>query len=1137
MATLPNKNPLADLSGGYYAYWTDGTTEGRATLAVILGSTDAQAAAAALGSLTLGTDLAVAHGGTGASTASDARDNLGLTIGTNVQAWDADLDSIAALDPSANKIIYKDGGSNWATATLTSFARTLIDDSNAATARATLGVDAAGTDNSTDVTIAAGLDYITISGQELTLGSVDLTTDVTGALPDGNIATAANWNTAYTHSQVTSGNPHSVTKSDVGLGNVENTALSTWAGSANITTLGTIGTGVWQGTAIANAYVAGIDQNLLTTSSPTFAGLTVTSANNTPQITIADATGDAQVKDGFIVLPHYTASEEPIMLIGGRSNNANLNYVNIGGYSDVSGVANAATNVRIYAAATSTTNTGGTKIGEFTISGFTVLSDLTLAAGSITSASGAISFGNENLSTTGTLSAGNTSITGTLGVSAAVRFGTDAVTADTDADDLVLEVTSGKSGMSVIGPDAQAVRYVLGSPSLPYGAGLTWNYSSNSFQIGTQKAGASTVLTSGANVTALTLDSSQNATFAGNVYGKSSTVNTSWAFDGATDGGIAVGAGYADGRLYAEGSQSASLVLHDSGGTANLRTIALQINGDSAKLYGYNDSGTLRHSWIEMNQSTGDMTLGAGDLKFTTAATNGIIFDNLDNANVPGIEWRNADASRALTVGLLTEANGTYARKDLVVYTKGTADWTTAATETARFTQDGNTILTGDLRIGTTSTTSHQNEVLRVSGTAGARLANIHRGDSGAAWLHFTNTTTGTTTNDGFNIGIESDESAVIKNDESTPMRFYTASTERFRVAADAYALGIGTTDVESWSASFAAIEFGQSAIWASNSGSSLHMGANHYYDGSYKYKATGATSRQNFDSSGNILWATAASGTADSTITWSERMRLTNAGMLLVGDTANANMTVGLTLNQGANDDEILAFKSSDVAHGYTTGAETDTWFMARKSSGTAGGMEARVFMENAAEQVAFRWDVFGGQASTTHSSAGRSLIEFSATQHNGSNSLSAITADGNVFGIRGNVAGSYRTLFLIDEDGDFHYDGADGGAFDVYEDAHLVRAFANATSKETVRTAHDDWVQYNEQTLVDIGVLGAPVSEGGLINGAQLQRVHTGAIWQNYMAISDTKTEVEVLRDRLADTESRLAIAESKLKQLPQA
>lgn len=39
-------------------------------------------------------------------------------------------------------------------------------------------------------------------------------------------------------------------KGDVGLGNVENTALSTWAGSANVTTLGTISTGTWNATAI-----------------------------------------------------------------------------------------------------------------------------------------------------------------------------------------------------------------------------------------------------------------------------------------------------------------------------------------------------------------------------------------------------------------------------------------------------------------------------------------------------------------------------------------------------------------------------------------------------------------------------------------------------------------------------------------------------------------------------------------------------------------------------------------------------------------------------------------------------------------------------------------------------------------------
>jgi hypothetical protein len=42
-----------------------------------------------------------------------------------------------------------------------------------------------------------------------------------------------------------------ITKTMVGLGNVENTALSTWAGSSSITTLGTIATGTWSGTAIA----------------------------------------------------------------------------------------------------------------------------------------------------------------------------------------------------------------------------------------------------------------------------------------------------------------------------------------------------------------------------------------------------------------------------------------------------------------------------------------------------------------------------------------------------------------------------------------------------------------------------------------------------------------------------------------------------------------------------------------------------------------------------------------------------------------------------------------------------------------------------------------------------------------------
>jgi hypothetical protein len=55
--------------------------------------------------------------------------------------------------------------------------------STAAAARANLDVDQAGTDNSTDVTLAGTPDYITVAGQVITRGLVDLTTDVTGDLP------------------------------------------------------------------------------------------------------------------------------------------------------------------------------------------------------------------------------------------------------------------------------------------------------------------------------------------------------------------------------------------------------------------------------------------------------------------------------------------------------------------------------------------------------------------------------------------------------------------------------------------------------------------------------------------------------------------------------------------------------------------------------------------------------------------------------------------------------------------------------------------------------------------------------------------------------------------------------------------
>jgi hypothetical protein len=120
---------------------------------------------------------------------------------------------------------------------------------------------------------------ITGTGDLSLAGNVTSGTWQGTAIADAYISSSTNWNTAYTHSQVTSGNPHSVTKSDVGLGNVENTALSTWAGSANVTTLGTITTGTWNGSTVGVAY-GGTGSTSFTSGSVVFSNGTILTQDN-----------------------------------------------------------------------------------------------------------------------------------------------------------------------------------------------------------------------------------------------------------------------------------------------------------------------------------------------------------------------------------------------------------------------------------------------------------------------------------------------------------------------------------------------------------------------------------------------------------------------------------------------------------------------------------------------------------------------------------------------------------------------------------------------------------------------------------------------------------------------------------------
>ena len=148
--------------------------------------------------------------------------------------------------------------------------------------------------------------------------------------------------------------------------------------------------------------------------------------------------------------------------------------------------------------------------------------------------------------------------------------------------------------------------------------------------------------------------------------------------------------------------------------------------------------------------------------------------------------------------------------------------------------------------------------------------------------------------------------------------------------------------------------------------------------------------------------------------------IRMTTTGNVYIGDTANAGATLGLTINQGAADDEIFTLKSSDVAHGITGQTETDTYGLIKKRGGADGGLYMWGLTE-AIEAIGF---VAGYTTSNTSKSvSGRGGMDMDIYKKDGTG-FAAPSSNDNIVVIKAGAT----ARFIFDAEGDLHLDGGGG-------------------------------------------------------------------------------------------------------------
>ena len=85
------------------------------------------------------------------------------------------------------------------------------------------------------------------------------------------------------------------------------------------------------------------------------------------------------------------------------------------------------------------------------------------------------------------------------------------------------------------------------------------------------------------------------------------------------------------------------------------------------------------------------------------------------------------------------------------------------------------------------------------------------------------------------------------------------------------------------------------------------------------------------------------------------------------------------------------------------------------------------------------------------------------------------------------------------------------------------MLSAYDKTVSpKSVIESEFEDFAKYNEESLVDCGILGAPVADGGMVNVTQLQRLHNGAIRQLGRQLAETREALKETQQKLMRLEA---------------